>query len=642
MWYGHAHHDVPTVDADAGTASGGVAYLVNNLSNVFRFGAPYIRRYWVRMFLGVLLGVVFGISNAMILGGTKALLNRVFPESEKPAATQIVETRAPQLAGIKEKFAAMVDPWLPAEERRLDGKQMAGMILFFPLLFAFRGYIGYLSSYCMGWVSERVINDLRLDVFSKLSTLSLDFYNRSTMGDLITHVHGDTQALQKSLNLGISDLVKEPVTILFTLAYLLYMDWQLTLFVACFMPLCIIPMSILGRKVRRASKGNVKTGVAQQSLLVEFLGSIRLIKAYKLEQQATSRFAQHARQLVHHGMKQLQAKELINPLIETIGAVGLGVLLVYIIYVGKTGSELAVFVGAVALIYTPIKKVAGLHVYYQQASVGVERLVKILNEQPTVKEPASPKPLKPFAREIRFENVTFAYNERPVLKNFNLVVPFGMKLGVAGESGSGKSTLINLLFRFYDPQEGRILIDGQDIREVTTNDLRAQMALVSQDIILFDQTVAENIACGKPGATREEIEAAAKAAFAHEFIMNLPQGYDTRVGDRGVLLSGGQRQRIAIARAFVRQAPILALDEATAALDAESEAQVQRAIDRLAEHRTVISVAHRLSTLAKMDKIIVVRSGEIVEQGSFSDMIRSQGIFGSMAQRQTFAPALVS
>src|SRR5687768_13869817 len=489
------------------------------------------------MLLGVLLGVIFGISNAAILGGSKALLARVFPKDT--TTLQVPETgsstkRFAEFANAtKEKLGAITDPWLPKDERPLDARQLVGLLLFFPMLFAFRGYIGYLSSYCMGWVSERVISDLRQDVFHKLSTLSLDFYNRATMGDLITHVHGDTQALQKSLNLGISDLVKEPVTIIFTLGYLLWMDWKLTLFVAAFMPICVVPMAILGRKVRRASKGNVKTGVLQQSLLVEFLSSIRLIKAYKLEKQATARFAQHARQLVHHGMKQIQAKELVNPLIETIGAIGLGILLVYIIYTGKTGSELAIFVGAVALVYTPIKKVAGLHVYYQQASVGIERLMKIFQEQPTVKEPAQPQPMKPFAREIRFENVTFAYNDQPVLRNFSLAIPFGMKLGVVGESGSGKSTLINLLFRFYDPQQGRILIDGQDIRELTTTDLRSQMAIVSQEIILFDQSVAENIACGRPGASRAEIEAAAESAFAHEFIQKLPQGYETRVGDRG-------------------------------------------------------------------------------------------------------------
>jgi ATP-binding cassette, subfamily B, bacterial MsbA len=618
---------------------------VNNLANVFRFGAPYIRRYWVRMFLGVFLGVLFGISNAAILGGTKALLNRIFPEEKGPvtgaqnaAVDSGLKARFSQFAeSAQQTVLPVLDPWLPRKGRPLDALQITGLVLFFPLLFAFRGYIGYLSSYCMGWVGERIVNDLRQDVFEKLSTLSLDFYNRATMGDLITHVHGDTQVLQRALNLGVSDLVKEPVTIIFTLAGLLYIDWQLTLFVAVFMPICVIPITVLGRKMRRASKSNIQTGVEQQSLLVEFLGSIRLIKAYKLEKQATERFAEHARRLVHHGMKQLQAKELINPLIETIGAIGLGVLLVYIIYMGKTGSELAVFVGAVALVYTPIKKVAGLHVYFQQASAGIDRLMRIFQEQPTVQEPSAPKPLKKFGREIRFENVTFAYNNQPVLRDFNLVVPYGMKLGVAGESGSGKSTLINLLFRFYDPQQGRILIDGQDIREVSTADLRSQMAIVSQDIILFDQSVAENIACGKPDATRHEIESAARAAFAHDFILNLPQGYETRVGERGVLLSGGQRQRIAIARAFIRQAPILALDEATAALDAESEAQVQQAIERLAEHRTVISVAHRLSTLASMDEIILLSHGRIIERGSFPELATGTGLFSSMARKQQFA-----
>lgn len=612
-------------------------------TNVFRFGAPYLKRYWSRLVLGVLLGVLFGISNAAILGVSKALLNRVFPEpltvAEQKVANSFLKEK---LEGAKAALARAADPWLPTAKTKPTTQQMIGVLLMFPLLFFFRGYIGYLSSYCMGWVSERVVNDLRQDVFQKLSTLSLDFYNRSTMGDLITHVHGDTQALQKSLNLGVSDLVKEPVTIFFTFAFLVWMDWQLTIFVAVFLPICVIPITVLGRKVRRAAKGNVKTGVSQQSLLVEFLGAIRLIKAYKLETQATERFAAHARKLVHHGMKQLQAKELINPLIETIGAVGLGVLIVYILRTERSGADLAVFIGAVATVYTPIKKVAGLNVYFQQASVGVERLIHILSEQPTVREPAAPKPMKPFASEIRLENVTFAYQDKPVLRDFNLVIPRGQKLGVVGESGSGKSTLINLLFRFYDPQEGRLLIDGLDIRELSTFDLRSQMALVSQEIVLFDQSVAENIACGKLGASRSEIQAAAEAAFAHEFISQLPNGYDTRVGDRGVMLSGGQRQRIAIARAFIRQAPILALDEATAALDAQSEAEVQKAIDRLAEHRTVISVAHRLSTLAKMDKIIVLRSGSIVEEGSFGELLRGQGVFGGMAQRQSLVPALAS
>jgi len=268
----------------------------------------------------------------------------------------------------------------------------------------------------------------------------------------------------------------------------------------------------------------------------------------------------------------------------------------------------------------------------------VNRLLHILQQQPSVKDPAQPKPLREFRRGIAFENVSFTYGRELVLQNLNLEVPRGTKLGVAGESGSGKSTLVNLLFRFFDPTGGVIRIDGLDLREIACADLRRLMALVSQDVVLFDMTVAENIALGKAGATRAEIEAAAKAAFAHEFIAAMPQGYDTSIGERGVTLSGGQRQRLCLARAFVRNAPILVLDEATASLDSKAEAEVQAAIDRLAEHRTVISVAHRLSTLAAMDFLIVLERGQIVESGSFDELLRHGGVFADMAARQGIFP----
>jgi subfamily B ATP-binding cassette protein MsbA len=288
------------------------------------------------------------------------------------------------------------------------------------------------------------------------------------------------------------------------------------------------------------------------------------------------------------------------------------------------------------LLFQPVKKLAGLHILMEQAGVGVQRLKELLAEQPSVKEPLDPKPLRPFEKEIAFDNVTFAFGKKVVLRNFSLTIPRGFRLGLAGESGCGKTTALNLLFRFYDPAQGCVKMDGLDLREVSLHDLRRQMALVSQDIVIFDQTVAENIACGKLGvrATREEVEAAARAAFAHDFILHLPLGYDTHVGERGVNLSGGQRQRLAIARAFVRNAPILVLDEATAALDSKSEAEVQAAIDRLAEHRTVICVAHRLSTLASMDRIIVLADGQIVESGGFEKLLRTSGSFAAMAARQ--------
>ena len=265
--------------------------------------------------------------------------------------------------------------------------------------------------------------------------------------------------------------------------------------------------------------------------------------------------------------------------------------------------------------------------------------MRILAEQPSVRESPAPRPLTQFKAFIEFQDLGFSYGHKPVLRNINLSIPRGMKLGVAGESGSGKSTLLNLLFRFYDPTSGAIRLDGVDLREVALRDLRRLMALVSQEIVLFDLTVAGNVACGKPGATQAEIEAAARAAYAHEFIRQLPRGYDTRIGERGQTLSGGQRQRICIARAFVRDAPILVLDEATAALDSQAESEVQQAIDRLEENRTVICVAHRLSTLAAMDRILVLSQGRVIEQGGFDELLRAGGAFAAMAKRQGISAA---
>jgi subfamily B ATP-binding cassette protein MsbA len=352
-----------------------------------------------------------------------------------------------------------------------------------------------------------------------------------------------------------------------------------------------------------------------------------------------------ARELVRHGMKGVQAREMMNPAIEVVSMLGVGALIIYIF---KTQTSIGDFMGflyGMGAMFVSVKKLAKVHVQFQQAGVGVERLEEIMRREPTVQETPTPKPLTAFRSEIRFANVSFSYSpDRPVIRDFTFTIPRGLKVGVAGPSGSGKSTLVNLLFRFYDPTQGTINIDGTELRDVSFRDLRHLLALVSQEIVVFDQTVAENIALGKPDATRQEIETAAKEAHAHEFIAQLPQGYDTRLGERGVNLSQGQRQRISIARAFVRNAPILVLDEATASLDSAAEAEVQRAIDHLAENRTVISIAHRLATLAGCDHILVLVQGRIVEQGGFEELLRQGSIFSEMAARQglsaTTSPSL--
>ncbi len=330
----------------------------------------------------------------------------------------------------------------------------------------------------------------------------------------------------------------------------------------------------------------------------------------------------------------MRAREMVNPIIEVISAFGLSSLILYIAYRGVQFFDLVTFLGGTAMLYTPVKRLSQVHVTFVQASVAAERIAQVLAEKPTVLDPPRPRARPEFEREIVFENVSFGYNDRLVLQDFSLVIPRGLRLGVAGESGSGKSTLVNLLFRFYDPTVGRVLLDGVDVREFAGADVRSVMSLVSQDVVVFDMTVAENIACGRPGATRAEVESAAKAAFAHDFITALPQGYDTPVGERGVTLSGGQRQRVSIARAFIRNAPVLVLDEATASLDSQSEREVQAAIERLEVNRTVLCVAHRLSTLMNMDRVVTLSAGRILESGTPRDLLKAGGAFAAMARLQ--------
>ena len=675
---------------------------MSDLIKIFSFGAPYLKKYWFRLVAGILLGVLFGLSNATFVVATKALVERLTPKTKDtisvptngvttisvatvtnhadelvlsnsqpalllsnsysvrvkidPHVTQTTLTSGADesiekakkkfklLSKITAAFSSAIDPWLPSLDHSITVRQIIGGFLFLPILIAFRGFIGYLSSYCLAWVSERVIRDLRLDLLTKLNSLSLDYFNRATIGELLARVNGDTGALYRCLSLGFSDLIKEPITIVSILGTLFWMNWKLTLMALVFTPLTLIPIRVLGKKVRRSITSTMTAGMSQDSLLVESFTSIRVVKAFCLEKLQLSRFEKIYSDLVRIGMKSVQARELVNPIVETISALGLGIVILFIFVYHVPIGDLMGFLIGVTTMYAPIKKLGNIHVYFQQAGVGANRLVEIFKEQPSVQEKPDAKPLPQFARELKFENVGFAYpargaqpknkKEKPVLQNFSLTIPRGMKLGIAGESGSGKSTLINLVFRFYDPTTGRILIDGVDLRDVSVFDLRQQMALVSQEVVIFDQSVADNIACGKEGATRQEIEAAAKAASVHNFIVGLPQGYDTRVGERGTTLSGGQRQRIAIARAFIRNAPILVLDEATAALDSQAEAKVQAAIDRLAENRTVICIAHRLSTLASMDRILVLKDGVVVEQGTFAELVAMDGVFADMARKQ--------
>jgi subfamily B ATP-binding cassette protein MsbA len=623
---------------------------MSSIVTVFGFSWGYLRRYWVRLTASVLFGLIFAMSNASFIWATRTVTGRftskdetalAAPANKRSSFTDKFKTGQTWLSGLGNRLEKVVDPWLPRMGQPVDWRQKVGMLFFLPLLITIRASSDYLNNYCMGWVTERVIRNLRLDLMTKLSTLSLDFFSTFKTGDLLTRINMDTQNLLRCLRVGGADLIKESITVLAVFTGLWLLDWQLTLCAMVLVPLCLFPMFVLGKKARRATRASLKANVGQSGQLVELLASIRVVKAFGLEEAQLQRFRKSSAKIVHAGMKGVQAKELVNPIIEVISVLGLGLLLIYVFQTGRQGRDLAAFLAGIVFFFMPVKKLAGLHILFEQAGVGVQRLQEIQDEQPSVREPQHPVPWTAFSKEIRFERVSFSFGQKVVLRELSLTVPRGFRLGLAGESGCGKSTLLNLLYRFYDPSGGSIQVDGHDLRDLSGQDLRRQMASVSQEIVLFDDTVAENIACGRRGASREEIEAAAKAAFAHDFIMQLPQGYDTQVGERGTSLSVGQRQRLSIARAFVRDAPILVLDEATSALDSNAEAEVQAAIDRLAEHRTVICVAHRLSTLAAMDRIVVLHEGRIVEEGTFGQLIRKGGGFAAMAARQGIVPATV-
>jgi len=611
---------------------------MENIRLTFLFGWPYMRKYFGRLIIGLMFGVFFGLFNASFVWGTKTLFERLEPKTE--AAADLNQTNA--LSGVwKSKLdeanraiMSRLNDWLPQIGSQLEIRQVIGGLFFLPILVGLRSGLGYASVYFLGWVSEHAVRDIRMDAHEKLQSLSMDYFNSRQLGDHTMLMNRSTESLHRCLTYGVADAIKEPFTILGLVVAMFILDWQLALFGIVFAPLSAIPIVIVGRKLRRVAKVAYDKGTEQDSLMVEVYSNMRTIKAYCLERTQRSRFGEIYEKLVRMGMKSLQARHLQNPVIELLSVFGAGVIIIFVFHTGKSVPELVGFLTGMIMLYQPIKKLGGINQYYQEASVGVGMLRGVFEQAPSVTQRENANELGAFNAQVAFEEVEFSYGEELVLSEFDLVIPKGMKLGVVGESGAGKSTLVSLLLRFYDPTKGRITIDGTDIRDVSFESLRGQMALVSQEVVIFDQTVAENIACGNLDASREEIVEAAKAANAHEFIEGLPAGYDTRLGEQGTRLSGGQRQRIAIARAFVRQAPILVLDEATASLDSKAEAEVQAAIDRLEQGRTVLCVAHRLSTLRQMDKIIVLDQGRVVESGSFEELLKKDGAFAEMARKQ--------
>ncbi len=501
----------------------------------------------------------------------------------------------------------------------------------------------YMGSFELIFIRNGVVRDIRRRIYKKILSLPLPFFSEERKGDIISRMTGDVQEVEASVMSSLDMFFQNPILIIVYLTMMLLMSWELTLFVFILLPIMGTLIGRVGKSLKRHSwEGQTKLGEIL-ALMEETLSGLRIIKAFNAEGKMEDRFAEENETYRRIQNRLMRRRSLAHPMSEFLGTI----VIVIILWFGGSlvlGESAAltpeVFISYIALFYciiNPAKNLTNAYYNIQKGLAAMERIDVILEAESSIREPKQPKELKEFREQIEYKGVTFSYNEsKQVLKGINLVIPKGKTVALVGQSGSGKSTFVDLLPRFYDVQQGSITIDGQDIRELSFFNLREFMGNVNQDPILFNDTIYNNIAFGVEHATQEEVEQAARIANAHDFIMQTEQGYQTVIGDRGGKLSGGQRQRLSIARAVLKNPPIMILDEATSALDTESEKLVQEALDNLMKNRTSIVIAHRLSTIKNADLICVFHEGEIVERGTHEELLAQRGIYTKLYQMQNF------
>ncbi|NKB47951.1 MAG: ATP-binding cassette domain-containing protein [Alphaproteobacteria bacterium] len=502
-----------------------------------------------------------------------------------------------------------------------------------------RGIASYGQSVLSQSMSLRVIADLQKAMFAKLMQADLAMMQSAPTGTLISRFTNDVNLMRDALSRTMTAMIRDFLTAVALIGWMFYADWVLTLIVIVTFPVAGRPILRLGRRLRRAS-ANVQTGLGSlTSTLGQSFGGIRLIKAYGMESYESGRSDAQFDEVYRLIVKTVKGRARSQPIMEILGGVAVALVLAYggyrVISGNGTLGEFVGFLSAIIMVLQPIRSLGNLNASLQEGLAAVKRTFELLDSEPKITDRPDAQALENVSGHVQFDGVTFAYAPGdPVLDRITLDVPAGQTVALVGPSGAGKSTVLNLIPRFYDTDSGTVRIDGHDVRDVTLASLRDQVALVSQDVTLFNDTVAANIAFGNPTADRAAIEAAATDAAAHDFIRQLPDGYDTLVGERGAKLSGGQRQRIAIARAMLKNAPILLFDEATSALDAEAERQVQGALARLAQDRTTIVIAHRLATVVGADLIYVIDQGRVVESGVHDQLLAQNGLYARLARLQ--------
>lgn len=502
-----------------------------------------------------------------------------------------------------------------------------------------RAFATYVSNVVMNYVGQRMVTTIQTQLFSKLMRADLGWIQGTHSGRFISTFMTDVIRLRDATSQSIVNLTRHLVVLILLIAYMYYLDWLMAVMATAVIPVAAVFMRRLGRKTRKATnKGLEETG-SLSTLILEALGGIRVVKAYGREESETERASKTIRLVLDHTMRSVRAKAAAGPITEALTGVGIAAVIYYASMQATSGSmTLGAFIGfmaAVMLAYQPLKAVANQQTILQEGVAAASRLFPVLDVEAKIVDRADSKELKVSDGAISLDHVSFHYEDgTKALDNVTIEVPAGQTVALVGPSGAGKSTILNLVPRFYDVSEGTVSIDGQDLKSVTLASLRNASALVTQEPFLFDDTIRANIAYGNPDASQDEIEAAAKNAAAHDFIMQLTHGYDTHVGEAGLKLSGGQRQRIAIARAMLKNAPILLLDEATSALDTASELQVQKALQTLMQGRTTLVIAHRLSTIMHADNIYVIDQGRVIEQGRHADLIAQGGVYAELSRSQ--------
>jgi ATP-binding cassette, subfamily B, bacterial MsbA len=524
----------------------------------------------------------------------------------------------------------------------------ADRLLVFPLIvltvFMIKSLGTYGQEYFMNYVSQDIIRQLRDKLYDKIQDLPLAFFQQERTGVLMSRITSDVNILKSMVSTSVTSALRDTATILGLAVVIITMNWRLALIAFVVLPVAFIPVFLLGRKVRRVSTGVQQSMGEMSAFLHETLSGNKIVKAFGMEGHEKKRFFDRSRKIFDLEIKGVIIRGLSSPVMEFFG----GLAIAFVIWYGgwevikgvSTPGTFMAFLTSTMLMYDPIKKLSHLNNSIQQGLAATDRIYDIIEMPSTILDPEKPRPMRDGPHEIHFDQVFFSYGNEMVLKGIDLKVETGQVLALVGMSGGGKSTLVNLIPRFFDVTGGSVRIDAIDIREFTVADLRRQIAIVTQEPMLFNETVRDNISYGCLDATEDQIIAAARAAYAHDFIMRFPKGYDTMIGELGSRLSGGEKQRLCIARALIKNAPVLILDEATASLDSESEAVVQMALANLMRGRTTVVIAHRLSTITNADQIIVMSAGAIVERGTHEELLACQGEYAKLYTMQFSANSL--